>query len=161
MNSTSTLPEKPAFSSPPIESEIFSNLDALESLLAAAMDPDVETEEHFLGTPDNNRRTGERHPFLAEMAVVLVGPPDDSGHCFQFVRGWTQNLSPGGVSFLLEQSIPTGRHLMLIQHPDYPSPKHCFLGTVVWERHSGDVWEYGAVIRPSFNTFDVLNSIDI
>lgn len=153
-------PTSPHPSSTSFESDLFSNLNALESLLAAAMDSDPEDEEHFLGSLDNNRRADRRHPFLAEMAVVLVTEPDLDGHSFKFVRGWTQNLSPGGVAFVTDEPIPPGRHLMLIQHPDYPSPKHCFLGTIVWERQSLSDWEYGAVIRPSFDSQESLAQIE-
>ena len=111
----------------------------------------------FLGTTENNRRQDCRQPFLAELVVVLVTPPNELHQSFQFVRGWTRNLSPGGVGFVVSQKLPPGRHMMLIRHPDFQGLKHFFIGTILWEQQSGSDWEYGAAIRPSFSIHDELD----
>lgn len=151
----STAPSVPA-----IDESLFANLAELDRLLESAGDFDQEADEVFLGTTENNRRKDCRQPFLAELVVVVVAPPNELHQTFQFVRGWTQNLSPGGVGFVVSQQLPPGRHMMLIRHPDYPGLKNFFIGTILWEQQSGSEWEYGAAIRPSFSIHDELDFLD-
>lgn len=150
---------QPATSSQPLEPSIFADLTELKRLIDAALEPDPELNDGFIGTEQNNRRRDRRQPFLAELVVVLLTPPGEDGRTMRFVPGWTQDLSPLGVGFVVPEKLPEGRHLLLIRHPDYDAPKITFIGSIVWEQQRGSDWEYGAVIRPSFSTHDELDLI--
>ncbi len=139
------------------EPSVFAEIAELKRLIDAALEPDPEENEVFLGTPEYNRRRDRRQPFLAELVVVLMAEPDDDGRTMRFVLGWTQNLSPGGVGFVVQEKLPEGKHLLLIRHPDYESPKVTFIGSLIWEQQSGSDWEYGAAIRPCFRTREELD----
>jgi|GEM_PF-2682850 len=141
----------PMSPAPAFEPEIFADLGALERLIDSALDPDFEDDE-CLNAVDANRRRDLRRPFLAELFVVLITPPDDNGRTMRCVPGWTQNLSPVGVGFVVSERLPEGRHMMLIRHPDHPAPKLCFAASLIWEEQHGSQWEYGAVVRPFVST---------
>lgn len=152
---SAAVPACPSMSPAPLlEPEVFADLVALERLIDSALDPDFD--EEFLGQIDVNRRRDCRQPFLAELFVVLVTPRDADGRTMRCVPGWTQNLSPGGVGFVVSEKLPEGRHLMLIRHPDYQVPTLCFEGSLIWEEQLGSEWEYGAIVRPFFSTPDDL-----
>ena len=118
----------------------------------------VETEE--LRDPafplnGEDRRRDQRHPFLTEVVAVLELPVSDikPPQVFKFIRGWTLNLSPTGLGFVLTEELEADSVLLLISHPDYSYPQNCFNARIFRVEKTGESeWEYGALIRPLFQT---------
>ena len=132
-------------------------LQEIERLLSLADASPDDTAFPLL--PGLNRRNDKRHPFLAEVLAVLTEADDSpaSTSVFRTIRGWTTDLSPRSVGFVLPEELHVESLLLLINHPDYSYPRCCFSARIF--RHSqstdGD-WEYGAVLRPMFDSDSVI-----
>ena len=151
--------------------KIDSALETLNDLLGAG--PASIEDRAFPVTPDQERRSEVRHPFLAEVVAVLKKPHCESQaadtaesdanaipSAFRMIHGWTMNLSPNSVCFVLPEHVEVDQLLLLIDHPDYQYPLCCFTARIFRVRAIGDgEWEYGAVVRPLTNAASPLHAL--
>jgi hypothetical protein len=141
-------------------SDINQTLQEIERLLS--QEGEVLNDPAFPDTPGLNRRSDQRHPFLAEVMAILPEPqnPEEPTGIFRTVRGWTTDLSPGSVGFVLPEELCVESLLLVINHPDYTYPRCCFSVRIFRhrQRENGD-WEYGAVLRPMFDADSVVPTL--
>jgi hypothetical protein len=159
-SSTSSEMSESNFDSHLIDSTADETIEEIQQLLSEADSTPHDTA--FPDFPGLDRRADQRHPFLAEIVVVLphAADSDEPFVAFRTIQGWTTDLSPRSVGFVLPEELQIESLLLLINHPDYSYPRCCFSARIFRHRQrSQEEWEYGAILRPMFDAESIVPSL--